>query len=72
MPDSVPAQRQRGIALSQTGDWKTAAVHLEIAAARLPRSAEAHSLLADAYTHLGHSSDADRERRAAQSLSQKP
>jgi choline-sulfatase len=72
MPDSVPAQRQMGIALSQTGDWKTAAVHLEIAAARLPRSAEAHSLLADAYAHLGRSSDADRERRAAQSLSQKP
>lgn len=72
MPESVPAQQQMGIALSQTGDWKTAAVHLEIAVARLPGSAEAHSRLADAYAHLGRTSDSDRERRTAQALSQKP
>jgi arylsulfatase A-like enzyme len=72
MPDSVPAQQQMGIALSQTGDWQAAAVHLEIAVARLPRSAEAHSLLADAYARLGRTSDSNRERRAAQALSQEP
>lgn len=69
MPDSVPAHFQMGIALSQTGDWKSAAVHLEIVTGRLPRSAEVHSLLADAYAHLGRTSDSQRERRAAQSLS---
>ncbi len=72
MPDSVPAHYQMGLALSQTGDWKTAAVHLEIVVARIPRSAEAHLRLADAYAHLGRASDADRERRAAHVLSQKP
>ena len=71
-PDSVPAHYQMGLALSQTGDWKTAAVHLEIVVARIPRSAEAHSRLAEAYARLGRASDADRERRAAQGLSQKP
>lgn len=71
-PDSVPAHYQMGLALSQTGDWKTAAVHLEIVVARIPRSAEAHSRLADAYARLGRASDADRERRAAQALGQKP
>lgn len=72
MPESVPANYQMGIALAQAGDWKTAAVHLEIVVTRLPRSAAAHSLLADAYTHLGRTADAQRERQAAQALSQKP
>lgn len=72
MPDSVPAHYQMGLALAQSGDWKTAAVHLEIVVARIPRSAEAHSRLADAYARLGSRSDADRERRAAQALAQKP
>jgi arylsulfatase A-like enzyme len=72
MPDSVAAHSQMAIALAGTGDWKTAAIHLEIVVARLPRSADAHSRLADAYAHLGRAADAERERRAAQALSRKP
>ena len=37
----------------KTGDFKTAVVHLEIAASRLPAFAPAHSALAQAYEHLG-------------------
>ena len=66
-PDSALAQCAMGIAASRTGDWKTAATHLEIAAARLPESPLPHELLATAYSHLGRHDDAAREKlRAAQ------
>jgi Flp pilus assembly protein TadD len=51
-----------GSCLLKSGDSKTAVVHLEIASNRLPDFAEAHSLLAQAYDHLGRSDDAKRER----------
>ena len=61
-PDSVWAHYEMGSSLLKSGDYKTAAIHLEIAASRLPDFAEAHSLLAQAYDHLGRSDDAKRER----------
>ena len=50
-----------GKSLLKTGDFKTAAVHLEIAASRLPEFADAHVSLAQAYDHLGRSDEAKRE-----------
>jgi predicted Zn-dependent protease len=64
-PDSAWANYEIGTALLKTGDFKTAAVHLEIAASRLPECAQAHALLAQAYDHLGRAEDAKRERSKA-------
>jgi choline-sulfatase len=64
-PDSAWANYEIGSALLKTGDFKTAAVHLEIASNRLPEFAEAHSLLAQAYEHLGRAEEAKRERAKA-------
>ena len=61
-PHSTWANFEIGRALIKTGDFKTAAVHLEIAANRLPEFAEVHALLADAYDRLGRKNDADHER----------
>lgn len=66
-PDSAWAHFYMGSSLLKTGDFKTAAVHLEIASTRLPQCADAHALLAQAYDHLNRTEDAKRERvRAAQ------
>ena len=61
-PDSTWAHYEMGSTLLKTGDYKTAAVHLEIASSRMPEFAEAHSLLAQAYDHLGRAEEAKRER----------
>lgn len=61
-PESAWAHYEMGSCLLKSGDSKTAVVHLEIASNRLPAFAEAHSLLAQAYDHLGRSDDAKRER----------
>jgi arylsulfatase A-like enzyme/Flp pilus assembly protein TadD len=61
-PDSTWAHYEMGSSLLKTGDDKTAVVHLEIVSSRLPDFAEAHSLLAQAYEHLGQTEDAKRER----------
>ena len=61
-PDSTWAHCEMGSSLLNSGDYKTAVVHLEIASSRLPELAEAHSLLAQAYDHLGRTEDARRER----------
>jgi arylsulfatase A-like enzyme len=61
-PESVWAHLEMGSALIKTGDNKTAAIHLEIAATRLPKFALAHILLAQAYEHLGRTEEAKRER----------
>lgn len=61
-PDSTWAHYEMGSSLLKTGDYKTAVIHLEIASSRLPEFAEAHSLLAQAYEHLGRPEDAKRER----------
>ncbi len=72
-PDSTWAHFEMGSSLLHTGDYKTAVVHLEIVSSRLPEFAEAHSLLAQAYEHLGRVEDAKRERsRSAAPQAAKP
>jgi len=61
-PDSAWAHFWMGSSLLKTGDAKTAAVHLEIAAGRLSSFAPAHLTLADAYEKLGRADDAKKER----------
>ena len=65
-PDSGWAHYEMGATLLKTGDFKTAAVHLEIATTRLPGFASAHSALAQAYDHLGRGDDAKKERDIAE------
>ena len=60
-----------GACLVKTGDYKTAAVHLEIATSRLPEFGEAHTLLAQSYDHLGRAEDAKRARAKAAQLGKK-
>ena len=64
-PDSTWAHYQMGLSLMKTGEFKTSAVHLEIAAGRLPGFSALHSLLAEVYEHLGRSQDSARERARA-------
>jgi choline-sulfatase len=64
-PDSAWAHYQMGVCLLKTSDYKTATIHLEIAANRLPDFTGAHDLLAQAYDHLGRAEDARRERAKA-------
>ncbi len=64
-PDSSWAHYYMGLSLAKTGDYKTAAVHLEIAVSRLTGFADGHALLADVYDHLGRRDDAKRERGKA-------
>ncbi len=64
-PDSGFAHYTMSLCLMKTGDFKTAAVHLEIAAQRLPQFSALHSALAETYEHLGRTQDAARERAAA-------
>jgi arylsulfatase A-like enzyme/Flp pilus assembly protein TadD len=64
-PDSAWAHYEMGSSLLKSGDNKTAVIHLEIASNRLPDFPDAHSLLAEAYDHLGRSEDATRERSRA-------
>ncbi len=61
-PDSTWAHYEMGSSLLKAGDYKTAVVHLEIVSSRLPDFANVHSLLAQAYEHLGRAADAKRER----------
>ena len=67
-PDSAWAHYEMGSCLLKSGDYKTAVIHLEIAANRLPDFADAHSLLAQSYDHLGRSDDAKREQARAAAL----
>jgi choline-sulfatase len=61
-PDSAWAHYAMGLSLMKTGDFKTSAVHLEIASGRLPGFSALHAALAEVYEHLGRSSEAARER----------
>ena len=61
-PDSTWAHYEMGSSLLKTGDYKTAVIHLEIVSSHLPELAAAHSLLAQAYEHLGRADEAKRER----------
>jgi choline-sulfatase len=62
-PNSTWAHYAMGASLIRTGDYKTAVVHLEIAAGRLQQFPEAHNLLAEAYEHSGKAEEARRERK---------
>ncbi len=64
-PDSAWAHYAMGLSLMKTGDFKTSAVHLEIASGRLPGFSALHSMLAEVDEHLGRSPEAARERTAA-------
>ena len=64
-PDSTWAHYEMGWSLEKTGDYKAAVIHLEIVSSRLPGFAATHSLLAQAYDHLGRAEDAKRERQKA-------
>jgi arylsulfatase A-like enzyme len=64
-PDSAWAHYWMGASLLKTGDFKTAAVHLEIAAGRLLGFGDVHARLAEAYVHLGRPDDAKKERGKA-------
>jgi choline-sulfatase len=64
-PDSAFAHYAMGLCLMKTGDFKTSAVHLEIASGRLPGFSALHAILADVYEHLGRTADARRERTLA-------
>ena len=71
-PDSAWAHYAMGVSLMKTGDFKTSAVHLEIASGRLPGFSGLHSALAEVYEHLGRGPDAARERaRASQDQTSK-
>jgi arylsulfatase A-like enzyme len=61
-PDSAWAHYVMGLSLMKAGDFNTAAVHLEIAAGRLPRFDAAHIALAETYERLGRVPDVSRER----------
>jgi predicted Zn-dependent protease len=61
-PDSAWAHYEMGLSLMKTGDFKTAAVHLEIASGRLPGFSALHSVLAEIYDHLGRQTDAAAQR----------
>jgi arylsulfatase A-like enzyme/Flp pilus assembly protein TadD len=67
-PQAAWAYFEMGEALAHSGDWKGAATHLEIAVARLPKMAEAHATLAEAYQHLGRATEAKREQERAEQL----
>jgi predicted Zn-dependent protease len=67
-PDSGWAHFEMGSLLVKNADYKTAVIHLEIATDRLPDLAAAHSLLAQAYSHLGRAEDAKREQSRADAL----
>jgi len=64
-PDSSWAHYYMGLSLLKTGDFKTAAVHLEIATSRLAECGSAHDLLAQAYEKLGRADDAKKEKSKA-------
>ena len=57
-PESAWAHYYIGASLLKTGDYKTAAVHLEIASGRLPGFAGARTMLAEAQKHLATSGSA--------------
>src|SRR5437879_11317499 len=67
-PDHYRANLLRGRILSLQGNPAAAIANLQTAAQVQPDSREAHSFLADAYTQLGRTFEAQRERAAAQSL----
>ena len=68
MPDSSWAHYEMGSSLLKGADLRQAAIDLEVCISRLPDFAEAHSLLAQAYNHLGRLDEAKREQTRAAAL----
>jgi len=64
-PNSAWAHYEIGACLVKTRDFKTAAVHLELASVRLPKFRGVHLLLAETYEHLGKNSETQAERKKA-------
>ncbi len=64
-PDYAWPHYLMGFSLFKIGDFKTSAIHLEIASERLPQFAALHSVLAQVYEHLGRTQDATREQAKA-------
>jgi len=67
-PDAVMAHYEMGIALFETGDWKTAAGHFEIVAAKLPKFADARFSLGSVYARIDRVGEAVAELKAALEL----
>lgn len=67
-PDAVMAHYEMGIALFETGDWKTAAGHFEIVAAKLPKFADARFSLGSVYARIDRVGEAVTELKAALEL----
>jgi choline-sulfatase len=62
-PNSPWAHYEMGASLMKAGDFKAAAIHLELACTRLPKFRSGHLLLAESYEQLGRSAEAQAERR---------
>ena len=67
-PNFPWAHYEIGVSLIKTGNFKVAAIHLEIASRLMPKSAELHATLAQAYAHTGRTDDANRERAKVSQL----
>src|SRR5437762_637232 len=67
-PDAVMAHYEMGIALFETGDWKTAAGHFEIVAAKMPKFADARFSLGSVYARIDRVGEAVTELKAALEL----
>ena len=67
-PDSTWAHYLMGFSLFKIGDFKTSAIHLEIASGRLPQFGGLHAVLAQVYERLGRTQDATREHTKASQL----
>ena len=67
-PNFPWAHYEIGLSLIKTGNFRVAAIHLEIASRLMPKSAELHATLAQAYEHIGRTDDANRERAKASQL----
>jgi tetratricopeptide (TPR) repeat protein len=67
-PDSTMAHHEMGVALFETGDWKTSALHFEIVVARMPRFADGRYSLGSVYARIDRVPEALGELRSALEL----
>jgi len=67
-PDSMQAHYEMGLVLFETGDWKTAAGHFEIVAAKMPKFADARFSLGSVYARIDRIDEAVGELKAALEL----
>lgn len=67
-PDSPVVHYEMGLALFETGDWRKAAGHFDIAATRMPKWADARFSLGSVYARIDRVGDALKELQAALDL----